>query len=154
MDIGLPVARELMDRDASLDRLLGEAEARPVTGWDFTWLGDRVRSSPLPWSFEEIVSSHARDSPDLLDLETGGGEWLAALAYRPPRTVATEAWPPNLDIAGARLRPLGITVVWDEGAGAPDNVDQLPHEKRGRLPFPAESFASSRTVTVPSSQAR
>jgi hypothetical protein len=56
-----------------------------------------------------------------------------------PRTVATEAWPPNLNIAGARLRPLEVTVVWDEGA--PDNVDQLPDERRGRLPFPSESFA-------------
>jgi SAM-dependent methyltransferase len=121
------------------DSLLEEAQARPVAGWDFTWLGDRVTTSPLPWSFEEIVSSHARDSPDLLDMETGGGEWLAALAYRPPRTVATEAWSPNVDVAGARLRPLGVTVVWDEGA--PDNVDQRADEKRGRLPFPAESFA-------------
>jgi SAM-dependent methyltransferase len=129
----------VIDADPSLDHLLEEAHARPVIGWDFSWLGERVKSSPLPWSFEEIVSSHARDSPDLLDIETGGGEWLAALAYRPARTVATEAWPPNLDIAGARLRPLGITVVWDEGA--PDNVDQLPDENRGRLPFPARSFA-------------
>jgi SAM-dependent methyltransferase len=110
-----------------------------VTGWDFTWLRERVTTSPLPWSFEEIVSSHARESPDLLDMETGGGEWLAALRNRPRRTVATEAWAPNVDLAGERLRALGVTVVWDEGA--PDNVDQHPDEQRGRLPFPAESFA-------------
>jgi SAM-dependent methyltransferase len=72
-------------------------------------------------------------------METGGGEWLAALPNRPPRTVATEAWEPNVEVAGARLRPLGVTVVQNEDA--PDNVDQRPDETRGRLPFPAESFA-------------
>jgi SAM-dependent methyltransferase len=131
--------REEIAGDTSLDRLLVEAEARPVTGWDFSWLGERMSSTRPPWSFAEIVASHARQSPDLLDMETGGGEWLAALSHRPPRTVASEAWPPNVDVAGARLRPLGVTVVWDEGA--PDNVDQHADEKRGRLPFPAESFA-------------
>ncbi len=52
--------------------------------------------------------------------------------------MATEAWEPNVDVAGARLRPLGVTVVSVEAA--PDNVDQTPDERRGRLPFPSESF--------------
>jgi hypothetical protein len=110
--------------DVSVDRLLKEAEAKPVEGWDFTWLGDRISTAPLPWSFEAVVSSRARRSPDLLDMETGGGEWLAALPDRPRRTVATEAWPPNVEVAGARLRAFGITVVWAKGA--PDNADQGP----------------------------
>jgi len=125
-------------REASARDLLEEADAYPVRGWDFAWLGERISKAPLRWSFEEIVSSHAGRAPDLLDMGAGGGEWLAALGHRPRRTVATEAWPPNVDIAGARLRPLGITVVWSEGA--PDNIDQSSDEKRGRLPFPTESF--------------
>ncbi len=120
-------------------RLLDEASAHPVEGWDFGWLRERLSSTPLPWDFEEIVTEHARESPDLLDMGTGGGEWLASLTYRPPRTVATEGWAPNLDIAGARLRPLGVTVVSVEGA--PDNAEQIPNEARGRLPFPDKSFA-------------
>lgn len=128
-----------MAAEAELERLLAEAEARPLGGWDFGWLGERMRSSALPWSFEEIVVGHARSSPDLLDLGTGGGEWLAALPYRPPRTVATEAWETNLAIARARLGPLGVTVVPVEAA--PDNVEQQADEQRGRLPFAAESFA-------------
>ena len=82
---------------------------------------------------------HARESPDLLDLGTGGGEWLAALPYHPSRTVATESWAPNLAIAETRLRPLGIVVVAVEAA--PDNVEQRPGEQRGRLPFPDGSFS-------------
>jgi SAM-dependent methyltransferase len=74
------------------------------------------------------------------------------LAVRPPRTVATESWPPNVDLAGARLRPLGITVVRDEGA--PDNVEQSENEARGRLPFPSQSFAviSNRHATFVASE--
>ena len=124
---------------ASVERLLDEAKAQPVKGWDFSWLGERVSAAPLSWSFEEIVSRHARRSPDLLDMATGGGEWLAGLPYRPPRTVATESWPPNVDVAKTRLRPLGITVVAVEAA--PDNVDQGRDDRRGQLPFPTESFA-------------
>ena len=62
-----------------------------------------------------------------------------AHATRPARTVATETWPPNVDVAGRRLRPLGITVVRTDPA--PDNVDQAEDETRGRLPFPDDSFA-------------
>jgi SAM-dependent methyltransferase len=120
-------------------RLLEDAEARPVEGWDFGWLGERLRVAPLPWSFEDIVVAHAQRSSDLLDMETGGGEWLTRLAVRPPRTVATESWPPNVEVARTRLRPLGVTVVHDEGA--PDNIDQSENETRGRLPFPSQSFA-------------
>jgi SAM-dependent methyltransferase len=119
--------------------LLAEAEAHPVHGWDFSWLGERMRTAPLPWSFDELVARQAEASSDLLDLETGGGEWLAGLRVRPARTVATESWPPNVEVAGARLRQLGITVVWTDSA--PDNVDQIEPETRGRLPFPAESFS-------------
>ena len=98
-----------------------------------------MSTAPLPWSLKEIVTRHARESPDLLDMGTGGGEWLAALALRPPRTVATESWLPNLNVAGARLRPLGVTVVRTEET--PDNVAQPRDEQRSAFPFPAESFA-------------
>lgn len=121
----------------SFDVLLTEADALPVGGWDLSALGDRISIGPLPWDFDATVTQHARAAPDLLDIGTGGGEWFASLAHRPARTVATEGWPPNVDVAGRRLRPLGITVVATEPA--PDNVDQ--DESCGRLPFPSDSFA-------------
>ena len=94
---------------------------------------------PPPWDFDAIVVAHARASPDLLDHETGGGEWLESLAYRPPRTVATEGWAPNVPVATARLQPLGVDVV--EVDPAPDNLEQRAHESRGALPFGADSFS-------------
>ncbi len=123
---------------SELDQLLDEAAAHPVSGWDFSWLGARQKSSPLPWNFDQIVDEHARQAPDLVDLGTGGGEWLAALPHRPVRTVATESWPPNVGVAARKLRPLGITVVWVEDAT--DNEEQRLGERQARLPFPNESF--------------
>jgi len=128
-----------MHAPESFDDLVAEAQARPLVGWDFSWLGDRISTVPLAWDFEDILLRHARRSPDMLDMGTGGGEFLAALPHRPSRTVATEAWPPNFDVAGAKLRPLGVTVVAVEAS--PDNLDQEPNEQRGRLPFPSGSFA-------------
>ncbi|MBI4033526.1 methyltransferase domain-containing protein [Candidatus Saccharibacteria bacterium] len=118
--------------------LLVEAGNHPTAGWDFSWLGKRLETEPLPWDFRRIVEKHAGGAQSMLDMGTGGGEWLASLPYRPTRTVATEAWGPNVPVAEARLRPLGVEVVKVEPA--PDNVLQERHEHRGRLPFADGSF--------------
>ncbi len=87
----------------------------------------------MPWNYDELVLKRARQSPDLLDLDTGGGEWLASLSYRPDLTVATESYPPNVSVAAHRLHPLNVNVVQIEGA--PDNNAQRVPETRGQLPF-------------------
>jgi SAM-dependent methyltransferase len=121
---------------ADFDDLIAEVESHPLHGWDFAWLGDRLTTSPLPWSYRTMVQQLARGSSDLLDLGTGGGEWLARLDQRPGRTVATEGWPPNLTIARTRLEPLGVEVVAYDGPS--DNVTQSGAEPP--LPFPDGSF--------------
>ena len=47
----------------------------------------------------------------MLDMGTGGGEFLSSLAPLPDQTWATEAFLPNLPLAKARLELLGIQVV-------------------------------------------
>lgn len=127
-----------------LDALLIEAQGQPFSGWDFSWLADRLTILPPDWDFQAIVERYAHSSPDLLDMGTEGGEWLAGLNFRPPRTVATEGWPPNVPVARDRLTPLGID-VYDAGGG-PDNVDQpigtaVPVSGTdGALPFSDDSF--------------
>jgi SAM-dependent methyltransferase len=88
--------------------------------------------------FAAIVDAHAQASPDLLDMGTGGGEWLSRLPHLPARTVATEGWAPNVPVARARLEPMGVEVV--AVRGAPDNVDQVGAFQGGDLPFPDGSF--------------
>jgi SAM-dependent methyltransferase len=121
-----------------IDALLDEAERRPFIGWDFSWLEGRLDSQGLPWDYTATVVGYARRSPDLLDLGTGGGEWLAALPYRPPRTVATEAWPPNVAIAKAHLEPLGVGVVQVQPVR--DNTGRPVEGKASPLPFADEAF--------------
>ncbi|MGW0810237.1 class I SAM-dependent methyltransferase [Nonomuraea sp. NPDC002799] len=109
------------------DELVAEALAFSLQGWDFASLHGRVVEDPLPWSYERLLGARLPDAASLLDLGTGGGEFLSGLAPLPPRTAATEGYPPNLPLARRRLEPLGIEV---KAVGA-DDV----------LPFPDDSFA-------------
>jgi len=123
----------------SLSELLEEAQSHPVGGWDFSWLDYRMETKPLPWDFADLVNGLARGVDSMLDLGTGGGEWLASLPHRPRVTVATEAWPPNVTVARNRLAPLGVEVV--EVEGCLDNEDQGPEGADGpRLPFEDHVF--------------
>ena len=123
----------------SASELLEEAQTHPVGGWDFSWLGDRMNTKPLPWDFANLVDRLARGADTMLDLGTGGGEWLASLPHRPRLTVVTESWHPNVVVARDRLAALGIEVV--EVEGCLDNDDQGPEGADGpRLPFEDDAF--------------
>lgn len=123
----------------ALSDLLEEAEQRPVGGWDFSWLGDRMETVPFPWEFSDIVDRLARRADTMLDLGTGGGEWLASLPFRPQATVATESWHPNVSAARDRLGPLSVDVV--EAEGSLDNDEQGPEGADApRLPFDDRVF--------------
>lgn len=124
--------------DDRTDALLDEAERQPFVGWDFSWLRGRLESQPLPWDYTSSVVAQAKRSADMLDLGTGGGEWLAELPHRPSRTVATEAWPPNVKVAKARLKPLGVAVV--QVAPARDNTGKPIEGAAPSLPFGDRSF--------------
>ena len=118
---------------AGFDELVTEALTAPFSGWDFSWLDRRSRTEPLPWDYSARVASLARKARTMLDMGTGGGEALSLLPDRAPCTVAAEAWPPNVPVAGRRLRPLGITVIQNEAAA--DNMNQDGAGEGGRLPF-------------------
>jgi SAM-dependent methyltransferase len=115
-----------------LDELLEEAARRPLRGWDVGY-GGRIESTAPPWDFEAIANAWIARSPDLLDMGTGGGEWLSRRPFPKRRTVATEAWPPNVPIAHALLGPLDVSVV--SVVGAPDNVEQGGATELPAMPF-------------------
>ncbi len=127
-----------MDVNGRLAAALEEGMAADVTGWDFARFDGRMTSTPLPWDYGALVDDAVRTAPGvLLDMGTGGGEWLARwLTGRtsgPTLVLATEAWPPNVPVAARRLGPLGVTVLRTDGAS--DNVDQGPSDRTGRLPL-------------------
>jgi SAM-dependent methyltransferase len=91
--------------------LISEAEV-PFSGWDFSYIHGtgRVVDSPLSWSYTSKVLMHLRKSKSLLDMGTGGGEYLSMLQPLPKKTCATEGYKPNLSVAKERLEPLGVRV--------------------------------------------
>jgi SAM-dependent methyltransferase len=118
---------------ADFDQLVIEGMTEPFSGWDFSWLDRHSRTEPLPWDYSARVAALASAARTMLDMGTGGGEALSRLAARAPRTVAAEAWPPNVPVAGRRLLPLGIPVIRNEEAR--DNTDQDGSDDGGHLPF-------------------
>lgn len=100
-----------MKRDELLQTWLREEQV-PFSGWDFSYLEGRMQEEELPWSYSARAADLMQRSQALLELDTGGGErFLALRAHWPPKVVATEAYPPNLRLASARLSPLGVTVL-------------------------------------------
>lgn len=109
------------------ERLLSAAD-EPFAGWDFSWLTrtERMASGPLPWSYASELLPYLWRADAMADLGTGGGEFLACLRPLPPRTLATEGYPPNVSVARERLEPLGIQVyATDETEALPSASDML-----------------------------
>lgn len=89
-------------------KLVKEAQLAHFSGWDFSWLDGRMIQGDLPWNYKDLVKEAVKEVHNLLDMGTGGGEFLASLAPLPPDTHATESYPPNQRIAENRLTPLGV----------------------------------------------
>lgn len=92
------------------ERLINDALAQDFSGWDFSYLHGRWQEEPPLWSYRECVVARVAEATSLLDMGTGGGEFLASLPQHPNHTCATENYPPNIPVARARLEPLGIQV--------------------------------------------
>lgn len=100
-----------MQATSDFDRAVNEALAQRMLGWDFSWLNERSKVEQLPWDYGAVVRERMRGVASLLDLGTGGGEFLSSLAPLPPNTQATEGYPPNVVMARKRLEPLGVFVA-------------------------------------------
>ncbi len=116
---------------------LAEESIAHIHGWDFSHIKGRYKEEEdLPWNYKKIVLSYLAgcpmaphtSSPDtsaipspgfsspagthnsctLLDIDTGGGEFLLSLNYPYSLTSATEGYPPNVELCKETLLPLGI----------------------------------------------
>jgi SAM-dependent methyltransferase len=115
-----------MHASSTFEELVAEGASVPVEGWDFSWFEGRATEERPPWGYSRLLAQRMATASAALDIQTGGGEVLAQIPQPPPRLVATESWPPNVEIARRSLAPLAATVV-----AADDDAD---------LPFPADSF--------------
>lgn len=115
-----------MNRDKLIEAWLREEEIAHIHGWDFSHISGRHEESPLPWSYREIILGRLTPGMKLLDMDTGGGEFLLSLNHPHKNTAAIEAYPPNAKLCREVLLPLGV----DFREAAAD----------GPLPFEDRSF--------------
>jgi SAM-dependent methyltransferase len=100
------------------DQLINEAWTHEFSGWDFSYIARRMLQSEPSWDYRQLVLEKIKSAHSLLDLDTGGGEFLASLQPLPEHTYATEAYAPNVPVARARLDALGVQVREPSAAGA------------------------------------
>ncbi len=79
-------------------------------GWNFSHLADGWEEEGLPWDYKELISQYLKSEHQLLDMGTGGGEFLMTLGHPYRNTAVTEAWEPNVELCKNTLEPLGICV--------------------------------------------
>ena len=101
-------------------------KARRMKGWSIDM--QRVNLGPeTPWSYNERARELLSGAGVVLDMGTGGGERFSRICDGfDARAVATEAWPPNVPVAAARLAPLGISILHAHGlclSRADDGID-------------------------------
>ena len=98
-----------------------------IRGWDFSHIDGRCHEpQALPWDYRPVIMQHLVPGMRLLDMDTGGGEFLLSLNHPHTHTAATENYPPNVALCRDILLPLGI--------------DFRPGSGLGPLPFPDSSF--------------
>lgn len=95
---------------SKLKELLKKEEQSAFKGWDFSHLDNRWINEELPWDYKEIVNKYLKPEYKLLDMGTGGGEFLLTLNHPYNNTSVTEMWEPNVKLCKEKLEPLGIEV--------------------------------------------
>lgn len=115
------------NKEALLNIWLHEEEIAHIHGWDFSHIrGKYAEEHDLPWNYREIVKHYLQPEMKLLDMDTGGGEFLLSLNHPYQHLAATENYPPNVELCKRKLLPLGINFQKADGNGI--------------LPFDKQSF--------------
>ena len=112
-----------MEKNKLLKQWLHEQEIAHIKGWDFSHISERYREEDdLPWDFKKVIDKYLNEDDHLLDMETGGGEFLMTFKHNSKLTSAIEGYEPNIKICEERLLPLGINFKPADGG------DRLPFE--------------------------
>ena len=94
-----------------------EEQIAHVHGWDFSHVDGRVVEDALPWDYREQILHYLKPEMQILDIDTGGGEFLLSLHHPYRNTSATENYPPNIEFCQKTLLPLGIDFRLADGKG-------------------------------------
>ena len=99
-----------MSGNDELKQYLLNEEQHAFKGWDFSYLNGRWENENLPWDYKKIVINYLNENMNLLDMGTGGGEFLLTLNHPYTKTSVTEGYKPNILLCKSTLEPLGINV--------------------------------------------
>jgi len=106
---------------------LEEEQIAHIRGWDFSHIeGKYAEEGDLPWDYRAIILQRLMPDDRLLDIDTGGGEFLLGLGHPHHLLAATENFPPNVQLCKETLLPLGVDFRQADGSGT--------------LPWPDASF--------------
>jgi hypothetical protein len=123
-----------MTRLTDFDELILDGLSIAISGWDFSAVSNRWRSGSPSWDYPSLARRSMRGIEAMLDQDTGGGELLSSLAPFPPRTWATESYPPNIPVAINRLEQIGVKVISsysDDAIPLPENCLDLILNRHG-----------------------
>lgn len=132
MEYKAPCIKELhalchLDRDEQIAAWKDEEAIAHIHGWDFSHIAGRyTEQDDLPWDYRSVIGQYLTPEMRLLDIDTGGGEFLLSLHHPYEKTAATENYPPNVQLCKETLLPLGIELRAGDG--------------KGKLPFEDGSF--------------
>lgn len=99
-----------MNKEAFIKTWKSEESIAHIHGWDFSHFDGRFHSmeDDLPWDYKSVIQHYLKPEHAILDIDTGGGEFLLTLQHPYANTSATEGFPPNVTLCSETLLPLGI----------------------------------------------
>jgi SAM-dependent methyltransferase len=116
-----------MDINQLIKNWKDEEQIAYIHGWDFSHIDGRyTEQDDLPWNYRALIEEYLRPDMKIMDIDTGGGEFLLSLNHPHGNTAAMENYPPNVELCQEVLLPLGI--------------DFRPSDGKGELPFDDGSF--------------
>ena len=89
-----------------------EEKNAKIKGWDFSHLKGRWsdEGDSLPWDYKETILKYLTPDLKILDIDTGGGEFVLSLGHPCENISVTEGYEPNFKLCQKTLSPMGITV--------------------------------------------
>ena len=116
-----------MNHDMLIAAWKAEEEIAYIHGWDFSHIDGRyTEQDDLPWDYRTVIKQYLSPEMKILDIDTGGGEFLLSLNHPYEHTAAMENYPPNVELCKSVLLPFGI--------------DFHPGGGKEKLPFDDGSF--------------
>ena len=104
-----------------------EEEIAHIHGWDFSHIDGRyTEQDDLPWDYRAVIEDYLTPDMKIMDIDTGGGEFLLSLNHPHKNTAAMENYLPNVELCKEVLLPLGVDFRSGDG--------------KGKLPFDDGSF--------------